>query len=352
MIRRILHSVRSLLTLPDRIRSELRELRLAILAVERSVDRMSKRHTHEVAALRKQIKALRNEAAAPARAESAGSARVEAERVSCPACDSYDVHVIDSWPMQVKRQAVACDQCGLLFVHPQPTPSALAAHYARDGSYRAKQPVKPSMMSNPAYLPLLTALDRYFDASQPAAGSRVLDYGCGSGRWLNMFQDSGWETFGIEPSTDLAFTRHHRLEAVPSDEQFDFVLIHHVLEHLGRPLDTLRDLARALKPGGYCLVCVPRLDTLDVHRDIGYCLQSRTHIVGFTQACLTGLLARAGLGLVDALHGLDDALTDGRPSSLRLLARKGATAALTEDPIAALQRVVDMLPSVASTSQT
>ena len=93
---------------------------------------------------------------------------------------------------------------------------------------------------------------------------------------------------------------------------------------------------------------MPRLDTLDVHRDVGYCLQSSTHVVGFTQACLTGLLVRVGLGLVEALHELDVALTSGRPSSLRLLARKGAPTVLREEPIAALQRVVDLVPQAAA----
>lgn len=163
--------------------------------------------------------------------------------------------------MHAKRTVFACDECGLLFVHPQPTPEELTAHYAPGGKWQIKKQKPP----NPALEALLAA--------------------------------------------------------------------HHVLEHLGRPLDTLRELAGALKPGGHCLVSVPRIDTLDVHRDVGYCLQSRTHIVGFPEACLTDLLARVGLGLVEALHGLDTALTSGRPSLLRLLARKGAPAVLKDDPI-------------------
>ena len=249
--------------------------------------------------------------------------------------------------MHAKRTAVACDECGLLFVHPQPTQEELAAHYAPGGKWQIKKqrPVNPAIeaLLSAAHLVALSTFDRHFRASEPATGSQVMDYGCGSGGWLNTFQDHGWETCGIEPSTNAAFVRHSRLAAVPADERFDFVIAHHVLEHLGRPLDTLRELERALKPGGHCLVSVPRIDTLDVHRDVGYCLQSRTHIVGFTQACLTGLLARVGLGLVEALHELDVALTSGRPSSLRLLARKGAPTMLKGDPIAALQRVVELV---------
>ena len=85
-------------------------------------------------------------------------------------------------------------------------------------------------------------------------------------------------------------------EQLVVDGRLQVVLLdgaHHVLEHMARPLETLRAFSRALKPGGYCWIAVPRLDMLPVYRDIGYCLQARTHIVAFTEACLTDLLARA-----------------------------------------------------------
>ena len=259
--------------------------------------------------------------------------------------------------MHAKRWALACDGCGLFFVHPQPTVEALAAHYAPGGLYQTKKTarhssaaVSPQMQAiiATAHRGTLKTLDRHFAASAPPPGARMLDYGCGNGAWLDTFQDHGWETFGIEPSSDAAFRRHRRLETIPTDASFDFVLMHHVLEHLPRPLDTLRALARAATPDGHCLVSVPRLDTLAEHRDVGYCLQSRTHVVGFTEACLTGLLARATLGVIAPLHDLDGTLTDGRPSSLRLLARQGAEPGPVETAAAAVQRVVRVVESISS----
>jgi SAM-dependent methyltransferase len=269
--------------------------------------------------------------------------------ISCPAFDSHQVGVVDAWPLGAKRQVLACQDCGLLFVYPQPGTAALTAQYAREGTYREKRVgrVTNAQTKTKGGAPImLAALDRHFAASRPSADARVLDFGCGTGTWLNTFQDHGWETFGIEPSTDAAFVRHHRLAAVPSEPQFDFVIVYQVLEHLGRPLDILRDLARSLRPGGHCLVSVPRVDTIDIHRDVEYCLQPRTHIVAFTEACLSGLLARAGLGVVEALHGLTTALDKGRPTKLRLLARKGAAPNATELPADALRRVLNVVPAV------
>ena len=269
--------------------------------------------------------------------------------ISCPACDSHRVGVVDAWPLGAKRQVLACQDCGRLFVYPRPGTAALTAQYAREGTYREKRVgrVTNAQTKTKGGAPImLAALDRHFAASRPSADARVLDFGCGTGTWLNTFQDHGWETFGIEPSTDAAFVRHHRLAAVPSEPQFDFVIVYQVLEHLGRPLDILRDLARSLRPGGHCLVSVPRVDTIDIHRDVEYCLQPRTHIVAFTEACLSGLLARAGLGVVEALHGLTTTLDKGRPTKLRLLARKGAAPNAAELPADALRRVLNVVPAV------
>ena len=246
----------------------------------------------------------------------------------CPACDSTDVHVVDEWHLPGgEARAAACGECGLLFVHPQPSGDALEEYYAPDGGWSASRQIRSSVAVNRtegAASSLLPALDRFFAASKPQSGARVFDFGCGDGAWLNTLQDRGWDTYGLEPSTDAAFARHTRLIDVPPEPQFDFVLVYHVLEHLPRPLDTLRSLANALRPGGYCLVSVPRLDTLAVHKQVDYCLHPRHHVVGFTETCLRGLLARSGMAVVQSFHDLESAHSRGLPVRLQLLARKEA----------------------------
>lgn len=268
------------------------------------------------------------------------------ETLECPACSARRVQAVDEWRLSGRlARAFSCLDCGLLFAHPQPPQEELNAYYAPDGGWQAsrveKSPKPPQTRTKGAAPALLAALDRYFPASTPPAGARVFDFGCGTGTWLNSFQDYGWETVGLEPSSDAAFARHKRLTAIPTEPLFDLVLAYHVLEHLPRPLDTMKDLAQAIRPGGHFLVSVPRLDTLSVHRQVDYCLHPRHHIVGFTEACLRGLLARAGLGVVAAFHELDDRFSKGEPVRLRLLARKGATPVAEPDPASALKPVIE-----------
>jgi SAM-dependent methyltransferase len=126
-----------------------------------------------------------------------------------------------------------------------------------------------------------------------------------------------------------------------AEPQFDLVIAYHVFEHLPRPMDTLRELVAALRPGGYFLVSVPRLDALAVHRDFKYCLHRRNHIVAYTEACLRGLFARADVEVVEALHHLDERFSKGLPLRLRLLARKTAATAVVADPAGALKPVIE-----------
>lgn len=264
----------------------------------------------------------------------------------CPACTARDLESLKQWRLSGKQARVwGCRTCGLLFVHPQPTPEELSAYYAPDGGWKAsrveKSPRPPQIRTKGAAPALFDALDHYFPANTPPPGTRVFDFGCGSGTWLNSFQDHGWQTFGLEPSDDSAFVRHARLDAIPREPDFDLVLAYHVLEHLPRPLETLRELAGAIRPGGHLLVSVPRLDTLAVHRQVDYCLHPRHHIMGFTEACLRELMARAGLGVLATFHELDERFSKGEPVRLRMLARKGAAPIAQCDPAAAWKPVID-----------
>lgn len=263
--------------------------------------------------------------------------------VPCPACANTHTKAIKPWRLG-KHNAIACWRCGLVFTHPQPAPETLEAYYQPDGGWREFRPDPKgtdaqTRHKGPGGLAVLDVLDRYV----PPGTRRVLDFGCGVGAWLNVLQDRGWETYGIEPSSDAAFVRHQRLHEIPSDGSFDLLVMYHVLEHLPRPLETLRQLSAAMRVGGYCFVSVPRLDAVASHRKLTYCLHPTHHIVAFTEACLRGLLAGAGFQVVTALHEMDPLFTDGVPLRLRLLARRVPNPLPWPDPAKSLRALFENL---------
>jgi SAM-dependent methyltransferase len=110
----------------------------------------------------------------------------------------------------------------------------------------------------------LPIIERHF-----ARGARLLESGCGAGRWVRFLQDSGYRVTGLEYSAEtVAMVRRvwPDLEIVQGDCErspfregsFDGVLSFGVVEHwIEGPSGPLADLWRVLKPGGKAYVSVP-----------------------------------------------------------------------------------------------
>lgn len=278
--------------------------------------------------------------------------RFDDEASVCPGCASSRITLIDAFsiPRDAAGRRVSfltgCHGCGLLFANPLPDHEHLAGFYANDGAWAARREERTGRLEaarrqrgtrKPALRKpggprrrrdvLLDALAPYVPVDAPPPGARVLDVGCGDGKLLDGLLDRGWETYGIESSSDFAFLYHQRLDTPPQDGRFDLVMLHHVLEHVTNPLGLLRQLGGTTREGGALFISVPRLDTLPLHGDFHYCINGRTHPVSYSRTCLEGLLARAGFAVTAHLdaHELDDALTRGEPLRLRLLATRTAT---------------------------
>ncbi len=104
-------------------------------------------------------------------------------------------------------------------------------------------------------------------------GSAVLDIGTGSGELLYVGRRGGYEMQGIE--VDQAYAQFGRKSygvkiineslrtAVLPQEHFDVVTMFHVLEHLPDPQAALAKIFATLKPGGFVLIEVPNVESLD-----------------------------------------------------------------------------------------
>ena len=100
-------------------------------------------------------------------------------------------------------------------------------------------------------------------------GERVLDLGCGSGRFLAALQGHGCDPVGVDIS-DRALERAgrvapgaelRRLEADGSlplpTRSVDLVWCSEVMEHVGDVGGLLNDVRRVLRPGGRLLITTP-----------------------------------------------------------------------------------------------
>lgn len=106
------------------------------------------------------------------------------------------------------------------------------------------------------------------------APSRVLESGCGAGRYVKYLYDRGWDVVGLEwdqEAVDMIKSYWPECNAVQGDSanspfkdnSFDGVISLGVIEHwIDGPQAPLKDIYRILKPGGTAIITAPCLNTV------------------------------------------------------------------------------------------
>jgi SAM-dependent methyltransferase len=135
----------------------------------------------------------------------------------------------------------------------------------------------------------------------------LLDIGCGTGWTTSIWSEEGATATGLEPSAARAAVARDRygLRVIPSfvedlegEEQFEVIVMRHVLEHFAEPFDVLQKVTSHLKPGGLLVVIVPNINCIG-----RYLFGTRWtwvlpwHCNFFTPKSLPGILKRAGLSV-------------------------------------------------------
>jgi ubiquinone/menaquinone biosynthesis C-methylase UbiE len=97
-------------------------------------------------------------------------------------------------------------------------------------------------------------------AALSGKGPRILEMGCGTGKWLAELASAGCEVAGIDPSEEMlrraeqavaGDLRRGVAEALPwTDETFDIVFCMNAFHHFTMPAAALAEARRVLRPDG------------------------------------------------------------------------------------------------------
>lgn len=167
---------------------------------------------------------------------------------------------------------------------------------------------------NPHWLSkLVTILPSVGDAAElevmriPASETgRLLDVGCGGGKFLRRMNKAGWDVVGTEPDAKAAarlaeqegFPVYRALEDLIDEEvqKFDVIVLSHVIEHLPDPIHTLSQLRGLLSSGGRLLLTTPNILSLGtrIFGESWRGLEPPRHFNVFSPSSLRQSLERTG----------------------------------------------------------
>lgn len=141
---------------------------------------------------------------------------------------------------------------------------------------------------------------------QASETGRLLDVGCGGGAFLRRMRKAGWAVAGTEPDAKAAarlaaqegFPVYSSLEDMiqEREQQFDVIVLSHVIEHLPDPIHTLTQLRSLLSADGRLLLTTPNALSLGsrIFGSFWRGLEPPRHFNVFSPDSLRQALERAG----------------------------------------------------------
>jgi len=235
----------------------------------------------------------------------------------CPLCghDKFDL-IIEAHDYLVsgdKFSVVKCKNCGFLFTNPRPADDVLGEFYKSD-DYISHTDSKQGPMERIYHLVREFMLKRKFsfissqlqNTGRPA---KLLDFGCGTGEFLNYTRNNGFDTVGIEPNDNarerailkgLTVLPGINSEYFRNNSGFDVVSLWHVLEHLPNPVKVINDLGSLLAENGLIVVAVPEYRSYDAlfYKNTWAAWDVPRHLNHFDESTLLRLFVNHGFNYI------------------------------------------------------
>lgn len=195
----------------------------------------------------------------------------------CKICDHVGALPVFTGPDRLMHhpglfQVVRCPQCGTFYQWPELPWEQLRFYYEGDyDSYETALADETSPIRRWIRRRYTLKMRRFVE--QFFSSGTLLDIGCGTGIFLEEMQGSGnWKLQGVEPITSAARyvverfgipVINERVEYLElPDCTFDVITMWNVFEHLEDPKVAIKNMYRALKPNGICIVAVPNYESI------------------------------------------------------------------------------------------
>ncbi len=210
-------------------------------------------------------------------------------------------------------QFVRCTKCATVYLQDPVMQSEIHRYY--EGEYHCyKSYAERGVVFRLLSRLLLRSKLNFIRRHMPSSSKRILDYGCGSGTWLEMIKNAqtGYELVGTdivpeqiarvrELGIEAHVTREDGLAAAVPAGSVGLVHMFHVIEHIPDPIEALRKIAQILPPGGVIFGQTPNFASWDRALFGRYWSQwhAPRHLTIYTPDSLRQQAIKAGLEVLE-----------------------------------------------------
>ncbi|MBA3663443.1 MAG: class I SAM-dependent methyltransferase [Bacteroidetes bacterium] len=206
---------------------------------------------------------------------------------------------------------VNCLSCNFKFTNPRPLNEDLGRYYKSE-DYISHSNTSKGLVSKLYHLVRSYTLKKKLSlVSKYVSRGTILDYGCGTGMFLNECKRAGWKTYGLEPDKGAreitanmnlnAFESKAYLKDAMGSGQVNAITLWHVLEHINDLEDTLGFFSEKLAPNGVLVIAVPNYLSFDAqhYKEYWAAYDVPRHLYHFEINSVSLLLKPYGFKLVE-----------------------------------------------------
>lgn len=221
---------------------------------------------------------------------------------ACPVCQSSSftpyLQVKDYTVSKDTFKIVRCQQCQFLFTNPRPFAQNLGSYYKSDDYIS-----HTNQSHNPVHLVYKLArtqtLKWKYNLIKKFNPATLLDYGCGTGHFLNYCASKGMQASGFEPDAPArTIAAAKGVPVLPStqqvNKQWDVITLWHVLEHIPDVNRVMDWLYKHITTHGKLIVALPNPESYDARHFKQYwaAYDVPRHLSHFTKKTFTLLAER------------------------------------------------------------
>ena len=229
------------------------------------------------------------------------------EEVSrCPVCQGASFSLLHTSKDFTKTLELfhvkQCNSCSLILTSPRPTASE-SPHYYQSDAYISHAAKSRSLFDSIYLIVRYLSLKWKFSlVKQFVSTGPILDFGCGTGAFLNKVRSKGLQVYGVEPSASARLNINNEITVSDSidslpNTQFEVVTLWHVLEHVYDLGTTIQKLKARLTERGTIFIAVPNWESFDAthYHEYWAAYDVPRHLWHFSKKSMQTLLQNNGL---------------------------------------------------------